>query len=98
MSIWTTKPTIIIKKLSNGKYTWLLYLSNNRKKPTCVAPSQYNEAFKARDRARQFAAKFKSQIVLKDIEAKTTETIDSSVLIIDETRLEDSTEDEIDFT
>lgn len=81
MNSWVTKPTLIIKKLSNGKYTWQLYLSNNRKKPTCVSPTQYDEAFKCRDRARQFAAKFKNPLRLIDRENKIDE-----ILIIDETK------------
>jgi hypothetical protein len=93
--MWSAKPTIIVKKLSEGRYTWLLFLSNNRKKPTCVSPTVYEDAFKARSRAKEFAAKFKGPLRLVDKENKSDE-----ILFIDETRPgfidDESTDDELE--
>jgi hypothetical protein len=80
--MWNVPPTIIVRKLSEGRYTWSLYLSNNRKKPTCVSPTIYADAFKARSRAKQFAAKFRGPLRLLDKENKVDE-----IVFIDETRL-----------
>lgn len=90
MNSWVSKPTIIIKKVSSGKYRWFLFLSNNRKKPTCISPSEYQDAFKCRHRAKEFAAKFKGPLLIKDIESKSSELIDNSVLVIDETKMPSS--------
>jgi hypothetical protein len=80
--MWATRqPIIIIKKLGDSKYTWVLCLSNNKRKPTCVAPTVYENAFKCREMARRFASKFKSQMRL----ISPSEKIDE-VMIIDETR------------
>ena len=80
--MWASKPTIIIKRISEGKYTWLLYLSNNRKRPTCVSPTTYEELFKCRARAKEFAYKFKGPLRLISKSEGTDE-----VLVIDETKM-----------
>lgn len=89
--MWNVPPTVIVKKLSDGRYTWCLYLSNNRKKPTCVSPTIYADAFKARARAKQFAAKFKGPLRLMDKENKIDE-----IIFIDETRLSNEVDTEVD--
>jgi hypothetical protein len=81
--MWTTRPLLQIKKLDNGKYTWNLYLSNNKRRPSCISPTQYDDAFKCRDRAKKFAAKFKGPLRLLDKENKIDE-----IIIVDETRNE----------
>lgn len=81
--MWKIQPTIIIKKISEGKYTWMLYLSNNRKRPTCVSPTTYKDAFKCRARAKEFASKIKGP--LKVVDKFNPDALD--VLVIDETRL-----------
>jgi hypothetical protein len=76
-----TRPVIQIKRVTDGTYKWFLYLSNNKRKPTCVSPTAYKDAFKARDRAKKFALKFKEPMRLVDRENAIDE-----IIIIDETK------------
>ena len=85
--MWQSQPTIIIKKIAEGRYSWFLYLSNNHRRPSCIAPSTYAEAFKAREGAKEFAAKFKGPLKLIDKDAKTEAIYESGVVIVDETKI-----------
>jgi hypothetical protein len=83
--MWSAKPLIVIKKIGDNQYKWFLFLSNNRKKPTCTSPMVYTTAFRCRYRAKQFAAKLKTPLRLVDKENNLDE-----VLVIDETRLKNN--------
>jgi hypothetical protein len=78
---WTSKPTIIVKCISEDKYTWVLYLSNNKKRPSCVSPTTYKDAFRCRAAAKQFASKFKGPMKITDVGGKNEE-----IIYIDETK------------
>jgi hypothetical protein len=92
--MWASKPTIYIKKLGDKRFTWILCLSNNKKKPSCVSPTEYSDAFKCRDMAKTFAMKFRGPLRLVSASEGVDEIID--VTLVDETRKGYVNGDELD--
>jgi hypothetical protein len=83
--MWSSKPTIIVKCVAENKYSWYLYLSNNKKRPTCTSPATYKDAFRCRAAAKRFAGKFRGPMRIVDKVNKTDELL-QEVILIDETK------------
>ncbi len=81
-------PTIVIRKSAEQIYQWFCYLSPNKNRPTCISPIKFDQAFKARESALEFAKKLKGPLKIKDRCEKTDELLtDGELIILDETKV-----------
>ncbi len=62
------KPTIFIRKAIDGKYFWILCLSENSKNPSAKSPSDYTKLIACRQSALRFCRHLTDKVKLVNCE------------------------------